>query len=51
MSAQTTITTTKPAATPTADAGKVRLGGLGPVFRDVKDAGKVRLGGLGPLFR
>jgi len=33
------------------DTGKVRLGGLGPVFKPVADAGKVRLGGLGPLFR
>ena len=33
------------------DAGKVRLGGQGPVFKPVADAGKVRLGGQGPLFR
>lgn len=36
-----------------ADAGKVRLGGQGPVFRPaaIADAGKVRLGGQGPVFR
>ena len=33
------------------DAGKVRLGGQGPVFKPVADAGKVRLGGQGPVFR
>ncbi len=36
-----------------ADAGKVRLGGQGPVFRPalIADAGKVRLDGQGPIFR
>ena len=33
------------------DTGKVRLGGMGPVFKPVADTGKVRLGGMGPLFR
>ena len=35
------------------DAGQVRLGGQGPVFRSasIVDAGKVRLGGQGPAFR
>ena len=33
------------------DSGKVRLGGLGPIFKPAADAGKVRLGGLSPLFR
>ncbi len=35
------------------DAGKVRLGGQGPVFRSatIADAGKVRLGGQSPAFR
>lgn len=35
------------------DAGQVRLGGQGPVFRSatIADAGKVRLGGQGPAFR
>jgi hypothetical protein len=38
---------------PIADAGKVRLGGQGPVFRvaAIADSGKVRLGGQGPVFR
>ncbi len=34
-----------------ADAGNVRIGGQGPVFRLTADAGKVRLGGQGPVFR
>lgn len=40
-------------AASTRDAGKVRLGGFGPVFRPaaISDAGKVRVGGFGPLFR
>ncbi|MDT7952169.1 MAG: hypothetical protein RQ966_11765 [Acetobacteraceae bacterium] len=35
------------------DAGQVRLGGQGPVFRlpSIGDAGTVRLGGQGPVFR
>ena len=32
-------------------AGKVRLGGMGPVFRPATDVSKVRLGGMGPVFR
>ncbi len=36
------------------DAGKVKLGGQGPIFRkptEISDSGKVRLGGQGPIFR
>ncbi len=35
------------------DAGTVRLGGQGPVFRSaaIVDSGRVRLGGQGPAFR
>ncbi len=38
---------------PITDAGKVRLGGQGPIFRTaaIADAGRVRLGGQGPIFR
>ncbi len=41
------------APTPIVDAGKVRLGGQGPVFRlaSIRDSGAVRLGGQGPVFR
>lgn len=35
------------------DAGTVRFGGQGPVFRlaSITDTGRVRLGGQGPVFR
>jgi hypothetical protein len=37
----------------TADNGKVRVGGQGPIFRAgaIFDAGRVRVGGQGPIFR
>ncbi|HEX4173925.1 MAG TPA: hypothetical protein VHY82_15765, partial [Acetobacteraceae bacterium] len=37
-----------PSLAPTADAGKVRLGGYAPSLAPTADAGKVRLGGYAP---
>ena len=39
-----------PTLAPTADAGKVRLGGYAPTLAPTADAGKVRLGGYAPTL-
>jgi len=37
-------------ASPTLDAGKVRLGGVAPALKPVADSGAVRLGGVAPAL-